>query len=74
MPARLKDILRAAKTLGLDAREPNSGSHYMVSKPGCLRPYPLSAHNGMKTEIEDKYIRGLCRAMGLDEAEFRALL
>ncbi len=36
--------------------------------------YPLPAHNGPKTELSDIYIRGLCRAFGIDEREFRKRL
>ena len=38
------------------------------------KTYPIPAHNGLKTEISDEYIRGLCRCFGLDETEFRKLL
>jgi hypothetical protein len=36
--------------------------------------YPLPAHNGLRSEITDDYIRAFCRHFGLDEAAFRALL
>ena len=73
MPARLCDIARAAKTLGIAISKPNGGSHWKATRPG-FRPYPLPAHNGDRTELDDKYIRGLCRAMQVDEGELRALL
>jgi hypothetical protein len=31
-------------------------------------------HNGPKTEIDDRYIRGLCHNLGLDEKELRRRL
>ena len=31
-------------------------------------------HNGMKTEIPDEYIRGICRAFGIDLDEFKKRL
>jgi len=34
----------------------------------------LPAYNGLKSELGDLYIRGLCRAFGLDERDFRRLL
>jgi hypothetical protein len=34
----------------------------------------VAAHNGERTEIADHYIRGMCRSMGIDEDELRALL
>jgi len=36
--------------------------------------YPIPAHNGLKTEIDDKYIRKFCQHFGLDEAVFRQKL
>ncbi len=73
MPARLGDIVRALARFGVAVDEPSKGSHWKANKPGC-RVYTLPAHNGKKTELDDKYIRGMCRALGIDEDEFRALL
>jgi hypothetical protein len=73
VPARLCELIRAAKSLGLGIAKPNSGSHWKFERAG-YRPYPVAAHNGERTEIPDKYIRGMCRAMGVEEAELRALL
>lgn len=72
MPARLNDIIRVIRRMG-GTVEPGKGSHQKASLPGG-RTYPLPAHNGEKSEISDKYIRGMCRSLGLDEDEFRALL
>jgi len=36
--------------------------------------YPLPAHNGLRTEIDDKYIAAFCKHFGLEEDEFRKLL
>lgn len=74
MPARLGDIARAAKRLpnGVTLRK-GKGSHFIFECDGH-RCYPVPASNGEKTEISDQYIRGLCRAFGLDEDELRKLL
>jgi hypothetical protein len=74
MPARLGDIARASKHLDLGvALRKGKGSHFVFERPG-YRCYPVPAGNGEKTEIGDQYIRGLCRALGLDEQQLRKLL
>lgn len=73
MPARMGNIVRAAKQLGLRVVEGKGTSHWKFERDGH-RPYPIPAHNGEKQEISDKYIRGMCRALGLDENELRKLL
>jgi hypothetical protein len=73
MPAWLRSIVLALKELGLVVDEPKKGSHYMVRREGA-RPYPLSAHNGLKSEITDKYIKGLCAHFGLDLEAFKKRL
>jgi len=72
MPARMGDIVRAAKHLGLGVEEGDGTSHWKFTREG-KRPYPISAHNGAKQEITDLYIRKMCRAMGIDEDELRRL-
>jgi hypothetical protein len=73
VPARLREIIRAFAAFG-GAVEPSRGgsSHWIASKDG--RVFPLTAHNGPKSEISDLYIRGMCRCFGLDEEEFRKFL
>jgi len=73
MPARLRDIARALGKLGCRLEKPKTGSHWKTYAPDG-KMYPLPAHNGEKTEISDNYIKGLCRALGIDEAELRKLL
>jgi hypothetical protein len=74
MPPRLRDLKRALELqAGFRVEEPRSGSHWKVRGPGG-KSYPIPAHNGLKTEISEVYVRGLCRTFGLDEAEFRKLL
>lgn len=74
MPARLRDIERAARALGLEI-VPARGKHpWKAQRTGGGVSYGIPAHNGLKTEISDQYVRGFCRAFGLDEAEFRKLL
>jgi|HubBroStandDraft_6_1064221.scaffolds.fasta_scaffold1437747_2 hypothetical protein len=70
MPARLRDLVATLRTMGVEVETPKSGSHFVARKPGC-RPYPIPAHNGLKSEIEDKYIRALCRNFGIDPAALK---
>jgi len=75
MPARARDLRRALEALGatLEPRSGRSGtSHWMATLGGVSYPIPL--HNGLKTEVPDVYIRGVCRALGLNEAQLRAKL
>lgn len=72
MPARLRDIKRALNSLGIDVNEPKKGSHWKaVHGTTC---YTIPAHAGLKEEVSDVYIKAMCRAFGLDYAEFKAKL
>jgi hypothetical protein len=74
VPARLRDIERAAKLFGLEVLPPSGGHPWKARRPSDGKTYPVPAHNGLKTEIPNVYIRGLCKAFDLDEAQFRKLL
>ncbi len=71
MPACLRDLKRALENQNGSVEEPRSGSHWKARLgTDC---YPIPAHNGLKTEISDRYINGLCRALKtLNEEKFRA--
>jgi predicted RNA binding protein YcfA (HicA-like mRNA interferase family) len=73
MAARLHDILRVAATFGIRAEKPGRGSHWKFRKDG-FRTYPVPAHNGEKAEIDDRYLKGLCRNFQIDLDAFRAKL
>ncbi len=64
--------MRVLQTLGGKVEVPTKGSHYRAIRDDVM--YPIPAHNGLKTEIGDVYIRGMCRALGLDFDEFKKLL
>jgi hypothetical protein len=72
MPARLAKLRRALEAMGITVTEPASGSHWKAQRDG--KTYPIPAHNGPKTEIDDCYLRGVCRCFGLDEKALRKLL
>ena len=49
------------------------GSHVvLVNAAG--KTYPVSLHNGAKTEISDVYVRGICRFFGVDYEELKKKL
>jgi predicted RNA binding protein YcfA (HicA-like mRNA interferase family) len=75
MPARLRALCEALKHYGIQGVTRTKGSHHIFHNPsGKGRPYPIPAHNGLRTEIPDEYIRGLCRAFGIDYEELRKRL
>lgn len=70
---RLSDMKRAAEPYGITLTTPKSGSHWKFEKPGH-RPYPVPAHNGIRTEIGKAYVKGFCRAFLVDPDEFSSKL
>ncbi len=76
MPARLKAIARALKESvpGSEVQRPKKGSSHWKAIGPDGKTYPIPAHNGLKTEIGDAYIRGLCTAFGLSIEEFKKRL
>jgi hypothetical protein len=65
MPPRLKDIKRALRTFGVETSKPGTGSHWHLTKPGFTL-FTVPAHNGLKSEITDKYIGLLCAHFRID--------
>lgn len=72
MPARFNDLIRVLTALGCRVEQPSSGSHWKVYRNGKM--YTVPAHNGGKSEISDKYLRGLCRSLELDLLDVRSKL
>lgn len=69
MGARLSDVKRALGKFGVTVSEPKKGSHWKATAAG--KPsYPLTAHNGLKSEITDVYIKGVCRNFDIDYDAF----
>ncbi len=73
MPARLREVAAILRTFGVDVCDTGGRHNYKATKPG-FRAYPIPAHRGWHSEIPDVYIRGACRHLGIDEAEFWARL
>jgi hypothetical protein len=73
MPARLREIMRVCATFGIEVQKPGGGSHWKARRDGS-GTYPMPAPNGERTEIPDKYIRGLCRHFDIDYSEMKRLL
>jgi hypothetical protein len=69
MPARFRDIERAAATYGITVTD--GGKHNKKLVRAGFRSYTIPAHNGSKSEISNVYVSGLCRNFQIDEDEFR---
>ena len=65
MPMRLSELLERLKPHGVTCEKPSSGSHWKLRKPG-YRVYTVPAHNGLREELPDRYLRAACRALGID--------
>ena len=66
MPVRLKDLARVLGEYGATVEEGGGRHNFRVTKPG-LRPYPIPAHNGWRTEVGNDYINGVARHLGVDK-------
>lgn len=63
MPARLAEVARWLERRGATLEKPKSGSHWKVLLPdGSV--FPLPAHNALKSEISDVYLKRLAQAFG----------
>jgi hypothetical protein len=65
MGVRLRDLQRALAKFQVEVTEPKKGSHWHARGPNGMS-YQLPCHNGLKTELDDKYIRGMCRQLDID--------
>lgn len=71
MAARLAQIIKAARHFGIEIAKPSSGgSHYRATADG-KRTYPIAAHNGTKTKIDDFLIGKFCKHFELDLVAFK---
>lgn len=72
MPYPVRDVKRAAEQRGAEySTKQGKGSHAVFKLPDG-RMYTIPATYGLKTEIGDVYIRGLCKEFGWDKAKFIA--
>lgn len=64
MPVKARDLKRAVEALGADFIEARGGgSHWRIRYNG--RTYPIPLHNGLKSDVLDCYVRGVCRVLGV---------
>lgn len=68
-PRRLSDVAHVAAKYESFLKEGQGKHPWHFDKLG-KRTYPVPAHNGRRTEITWKYIRGLCRAHDIPESAF----
>ncbi len=74
MPVRYTRLRAALGKLGIRLIERSGKGSHAVIDDGKGHSYALPLHHGHKTELSDVYIRGLCRALGIDYGAFRRLL
>lgn len=72
MPARLSRVKAVFAALGVHLEEPTSGSHWKLNDG--RKTYPIPAHNGLKSEVSDLYIRRACATFGLDDQKVKVEL
>ena len=68
MPTRLTALARHLQQHGITVQRPRKGSHWKALRPGD-RAYTLPSHNGAKTELDDKYVKGCCKHFGIDTGD-----
>lgn len=73
MPARFRKVVKAAKGYGFELSEKKGRHVYKLKREGD-RAFPITAHNGLKSEISDVYINAFCDQYGIDREEFRKKL
>lgn len=74
MPVRYTRLRAALGKLGIRLIERSGKGSHAVIDDGKGHSYSLPLHHGQKTELSDVYVRGLCRALGIDYDAFRRLL
>ena len=66
MPMRLRNFVDWLKDYGVTV-EPAS-RHFAARREG-YSVYPIPAHNGLKTEIPNKYLKGCCKHFEIDPSK-----
>jgi hypothetical protein len=64
MPMRLSTLAERLKEYGI--RIGPAGKHFAARRADDEGMYAIPAHNGLKTEIDNRYIKGLCKHFNLD--------
>lgn len=65
--------MKALEEYGVTLEPRGRGKHYKLSRDGA-RCYTITAHNGLKSEISDHYIRGACKNFGIEPSELKKKL
>lgn len=74
MPARFREILPALRACGIEGYLRTGKGSHCILYDGKNRAYTVTLHNGDKSEISDVYLRGICRAFGIDYKTFKSKL
>jgi hypothetical protein len=73
MPARLSKVVRWIERRGLSIEKPAGGSHWKVRLPDGDH-FVLPAHNALRSEISDLYLKRLAKKLGTSLAQLLAEL
>jgi hypothetical protein len=65
----LSEVAAIAARYGCTLETSGTGRHWKFRKPG-KPPYPVKAHNRLRSELSWFYIQGLCRQMDIPESVF----
>lgn len=74
MPARFREVVQALKLCGVEVVTRKGKGSHVILRNAWGNTYPVSLHNGDKTELSDVYLRGICRKFSLDYDDFRKKL
>ena len=74
MPARYSRVRAALAKIGIRVVERSGRGSHVVVEDDAGHAYPLPLHHGLRTELSDVYLRGLCRALEIDYEALRKLL
>ena len=66
MPVRYTRLRKALAGLGVVISERRGKGSHVVVDDGKGHVYPLPLHHGLRTELSDVYVRGLCRTLDID--------
>lgn len=65
-PVKYKILIKYFESHGFEVKR-QKGSHIAMSKPGCIRPLIIPAHN---TEVSTGVLMSCLRTAGIDRDDF----
>lgn len=62
---RASELFATLRDMGFETCEPSSGSHWKIKRDG-QRTVPIALHNGLRTEIDKKWMRIIARELNVN--------